>query len=354
MRFRRIGGAGGVRSLLAQAPPLVDRARAFWPGMALPALIALAATFISEHYGGPQLLYALLLGLAFHFLHQDARCRPGIEFCAKTLLRIGVALLGARITFVQIGQLGAGPLVVAVLGIASTILLGAWLARRFALGPDFGLLSGAAVSICGASAALAVAAVRPKSDESERQTLLTVVGVTGLSTLAMVFYPLLAKAFRLSDASAGIFLGGTIHDVAQVIGAGLTISHQAGDIAAIVKLFRVALLVPVVAALAFYWRLNNARMQAAEPGARAPLLPMFLVGFLALVLLNSAGLVAPAMADTLGQVSRACLLVAISALGIKTSFEELAKLGWRPVALMLVETLWLAALFLAYLVGSAR
>jgi len=333
--------------MLSAARPWLLHTRSLWPGLALPLLIMLGATFLSEHYGGPQLLYALLFGLAFHFLHQDARCRPGIEFCARTLLRIGVALLGARITLAQIGQLGIGPLATAVIAIASAIALGAWLARRLGLSTDFGLLCGAAVSICGASAALAVAAVMPKTPDNERHTLLTVVGVTGLSTLAMIAYPLLARVLRLDDTSAGIFLGGTIHDVAQVVGAGLMMSHETGDVAVIVKLFRVTLLVPVVAVLAWYWRRRSS--SAGDAGPRAPLLPFFLVGFMALVLANSLGVVTPRLNEALGQVSRVCLVVAIAALGIKTSFEELVKLGWRPMALMLVETLWLVAIFVAYL-----
>lgn len=338
--------------MLSYARPWIHQTRSLWPGLALPLLIMLGATFLSEHYGGPQLLYALLFGLAFHFLHQDARCRPGIEFCARTLLRIGVALLGARITLAQIGQLGIGPLATAALGIVSTIALGAWLARRLGLKTDFGLLCGAAVSICGASAALAVAAVMPKTEENERHTLLTVVGVTGLSTLAMIAYPLLAKALQWSDTGAGIFLGGTIHDVAQVIGAGLMISHEAGDVAVIVKLFRVTLLVPVVAVLAWYWR---QRSNAPSSGNRqAPLLPFFLIGFMALVLVNSLGGLTPRFTEALSQISRICLVIAISALGIKTSFEELLKLGWRPMALMLVETLWLAAVFVIYLCVFTR
>lgn len=336
--------------MLSYARPWLHQTRSLWPGIAVPLLIMLGATFVSEHYGGPQLLYALLFGLAFHFLHQDARCRPGIEFCAKTLLRIGVALLGARITLAQIGQLGIGPLATAALSIASTIALGAWLARRFGLKADFGLLCGAAVSICGASAALAVSAVMPKTKENERHTLLAVVGVTGLSTLAMIVYPLLVKFLHLSDTGAGIFLGGTIHDVAQVIGAGLMISHEAGDVAVIVKLFRVTLLVPVVALLAYYWRRRNSDGALHSAGGRqAPLLPLFLIGFMALVLINSLGVITPRLTDGLSQVSRICLVVAISALGIKTSFEELVKLGWRPMALMLIETLWLAAVVLVYL-----
>ncbi|CAN7210689.1 YeiH family protein [Polaromonas sp. LjRoot131] len=329
------------------ARPWLLHARSLWPGLALPLLIMLAATFLSEHYGGPQLLYALLFGLAFHFLYQDARCKPGIEFCARTLLRIGVALLGARITLAQIGQLGIGPLATAVIAIASAIALGAWLARRLGLSTDFGLLCGAAVSICGASAALAVAAVMPKTQDNERHTLLTVVGVTGLSTLAMVSYPLLARILRLDDIGAGIFLGGTIHDVAQVVGAGLMMSHETGDVAVIVKLFRVTLLVPVVAVLAWYWRRRS--NGTGDAGPRTPLLPFFLVGFMALVLANSLGVVTPRINEALGQVSRICLVVAIAALGIKTSFEELVKLGWRPMALMLAETLWLVVIFAVYL-----
>lgn len=329
------------------ARPWLLHVRSLWPGLALPLLIMLGATFLSEHYGGPQLLYALLFGLAFHFLYQDARCRPGIEFCARTLLRIGVALLGARITLAQIGQLGIGPLATAVIAIASAIALGAWLARRLGLSIDFGLLCGAAVSICGASAALAVAAVMPKTQDNERHTLLTVVGVTGLSTLAMIAYPLLARVLRLDDTGAGIFLGGTIHDVAQVVGAGLMMSHETGDVAVIVKLFRVTLLVPVVAALAWYWRRRAG--PDGDAGRRAPLLPFFLVGFMALVLANSLGVVTPRLNEALGQVSRVCLVVAIAALGIKTSFEELVRLGWRPMALMLAETLWLVAIFVVYL-----
>lgn len=333
--------------MLSPARPWLLHARSLWPGLALPLLIMLGASFLSEHYGGPQLLYALLFGLAFHFLYQDARCRPGIEFCARTLLRIGVALLGARITLAQIGQLGLGPLATAVIAIASAIALGAWLARRLGLSTDFGLLCGAAVSICGASAALAVAAVMPKTQDNERHTLLTVVGVTGLSTLAMVTYPLLARILRLDDSGAGIFLGGTIHDVAQVVGAGLMMSHETGDVAVIVKLFRVTLLVPVVAVLAWYWRRRSSG--TGDAGQRTPLLPFFLVGFMALVLANSLGVVTPRINEALGQVSRVCLVVAIAALGIKTSFEELVRLGWRPMALMLAETLWLVAIFAVYL-----
>lgn len=331
-------------------------ARDLWPGLAVAVMAMVSATFISEHYGGPLLLYALLIGLALNFLYDDARCRPGIDFCTRTVLRAGVAFLGARITLGQVAELGWGPLGMVIAGVASTIALGAWLARRIGLTTDFGLLSGAAVSICGASAALAVSAVMPRSEENDKGLLLTVVGVTALSTLAMVFYPPLALLLQLPDAAAGIFLGGTIHDVAQVVGASSLISANAADVAIIVKLLRVLLLVPVVAVLAVYWRTQLASRGSTQAGkgksqarGRAQLVPMFLLCFMALVAANSAGAVPAAAGALLADLSRILLVVAIAALGMKTSLGKLMQLGWRPVLLLLAQTAWLLCLCLAYL-----
>jgi uncharacterized integral membrane protein (TIGR00698 family) len=314
---------------------IIQKIRDVWPGVVPPLLIMLGSTFVSENYGGSQFLYALLFGLAFHFLFLDASYTAGIEFCAKTLLRIGVALLGTRITLAQLGEFGIAPLVTASLGVLSTIAFGAWLARRIGLKTDFGLLCGAAVAICGASAALAVSAVMPKTKENEQHTLLAVVGVTGLSTLAMILYPILVKVFMFDDISAGIFLGGTIHDVAQVVGAGSLVSNETGDIA-------------VVIGLSYYWqhRKSNTTNENIKKG---PLLPFFLICFIVLILVNSNNFIEPWVSTGLSQASRFLLVVAIGALGMKTSFKDLALLGWRPIALMLIETIWLAVVFLIYL-----
>src|SRR5439155_1619007 len=124
-------------------------------------------------------------------------------------------------------------------------------ARILGLSRAFGALSGGSVGICGASAALAIASVLPKTRESERDVILAVVVVTGLSTIAMILYPMLVTAIGLDHLRAGLFLGGTIHDVAQVVGAGYMISQKTGDVATYVKLLRVAMLLPVVGAIAF-------------------------------------------------------------------------------------------------------
>lgn len=323
-----------------------------WPGALLSAVVALAATFLSALHGGPQLLYALLLGVCFHYLSHEARTKSGIEWCARTLLRLGVGMLGARITAAQIAGLGWSTVLIVVAAVTTTILGGWWLARRLGLSDAQGVLSGGATAICGASAALALSAVLPRSREQDRFTVLVVATVTALSTLAMVLYPPLARWLHFEPRLAGLFLGGTIHDVAQVVGAGYTLGTATGDYATIVKLFRVALLTVVVVAVAAAFRHQAAPAGAAQGGrARrlAGLVPWFLWLFAALVAVNSAGGLPAALGERLGQASRACLVVAIAALGMKTSFAELARAGWRPFGLMLAETLWLAAFVLAAL-----
>ncbi|MGH7003090.1 MAG: YeiH family protein [Alphaproteobacteria bacterium] len=321
--------------------PAVRLAARYGPGLAVSGVIAMAATFLSEHYGGPAMLFALLLGMAFHFLSLEGRCAEGIDVATRAVLRVGVALLGLRITVDQLAALGWFAPVMVLLGVVATILFGMAVARLFRLPSQFGLLTGGAVAICGASAALAISAVLPKHPTSERDTIFAVIGVTTLSTAAMVLYPALLRALGMADHNVGFFLGATIHDVAQVVGAGYSVSAKAGDVATITKLMRVAFLVPVIATLAMaYHSPDNAGRR------RGLTLPWFLVAFVLLAALNSAGAVPTPVVDVFNQVSRWCLVIAIAALGMKTSLAALGALGWRPVALMVAETVVLAALVL--------
>lgn len=324
--------------------------KAHAPGVLVCILIALSATFLSEHYGGPQLLYALLLGLALHFLYAQADNSGGINFCARTVLRFGVALLGVRITLNQVTHLGTSVGLVLVLAVGLTIATGLLLARAFQRPAAQGFLSGGAVGICGASAAMAISSVLPPTRDNERFTLMAVVGVTVLSTLAMVFYPLFLNWLSTSPVQSGIFLGGTIHDVAQVVAAGVMMGPEAGDTATIVKLFRVVLLLPVVMLIAFFYRQRGAAHALSEsPPPKPPLVPGFLLGFLALVLLASTGWVPTEVTALAENASRWCLVIAIAAAGIKTSLGELAKLGWQPVVMLVTETLAIALFMLSAL-----
>lgn len=319
-----------------------SRARELLPGFIVSLIVAAAASFLSEHYDAPVMLFALLLGMALNFLAADSSCKLGIEFTARTVLRIGVALLGMRITLEQIAALGWKPVALVVTLVVVTILVSVVAAKLMGFQRLFGMLTGGATAICGASAALALAAALPNHPQKERATLFTVIGVSALSTLAMIIYPMIANGLGLSPEQAGVFLGATIHDVAQVVGAGYSMSTETGDTATVVKLMRVAMLLPVIVCAAMI-----TRMQGADPaGKRPPLLPWFAVGFLILACVNSTGWVAPAIQGFTNDLSRWCLVVAISALGMKTQLKELAAVGLKPILLMVGETVFLVALVL--------
>ena len=331
------------------------------PGTLLAAVVAMAATLVSTLHGGPQLLYALFFGVAFHYLSSDPKAKPGIEFCSRNVLRLGVGLLGARITAAQIAGLGWSTAAIVIVAVVTTLLVGYLLGKRLGLDRAQGVLSGGSVAICGASAALAISSVLPRTKESERFTLMVVVTVTVLSTVAMVVYPLIARALNLPPELAGLFLGGTIHDVAQVVGAGYMIDHPTGDYATIVKLCRVSMLavVGVVVSVMFKTERERAEHEIAANGGHAaakkqPLVPWFLWVFVILVAINSLGFVPAEVGKGLSDISRLCLVVAIAALGIKTSFQQLAKAGWRPFSLLLVETVWMAVLVLAAIIARQQ
>jgi len=310
------------------------------PGGLLCGAIALAATGVAALHGGPQMLYALLFGTTFHFLVESRRAAPGIGFCSTVLLRLGIGLLGARITLEQVAGLGWSTAAVVIGAVVSTLLAGWAVARRLGLSASHGVLAGGAVAICGASAALAIAAVLPKHRDLERNTVTVVVGVTLLSTLAMIVYPLVARALALPPALAGLFIGGTIHDVAQVAVAGYTLGGAAGDSAMIVKLFRVALLALVVLGVALGFHAHGGQRPRG-------LLPWFLLLFVALAAANSAGWLPPGVRDAMQLASRACLTLGVAAIGVKTSYHRLAAAGWRPIAVLAIVTLWLALFVLA-------
>jgi uncharacterized integral membrane protein (TIGR00698 family) len=320
------------------------------PGLMVCLVIAISTSFLSENYGGPQLLYALLIGLSLHFLYLNETIKPGIDFCAKTALRLGVALLGIRITFADIAEIGLNTGLMVVFAVAATVTLGFFLAKLLKLSPDFGLIAGGSVGICGASAALAVASVLPKTKENERFTLLVVVGVTVLSTIAMVVYPFALQLLNITALPAGIFLGATIHDVAQVVAAGMLFGPEAGDVATVVKLFRVALLLPVVLFISIFFGAEKSSQPLGWGSLR--LIPTFLLGFVALSLVASMQILPSSITHSIGGISRWMLVIAIAAAGLKTNFQELAKLGWQPVVMLVVETIFIAGIGLIFISSS--
>ena len=320
-----------------------QRTRELAPGFIVSSVVAAAASFLSEHYGAPVKLFALLLGMSLNFLAAESKCKAGIEFTARTVLRMGIALLGMRITLGQITALGWQPIALVITLVIVTISVSVITAKILGFKKLFGMLTGGSTAICGASAALALSAAFPNHPQKEKATLFTVIGVSALSTFAMIVYPMIAKWLELSPQAAGIFLGATIHDVAQVVGAGYSMSTETGDIATVVKLMRVAMLLPVIVCAAMITRMQG----ADSTGERPPLLPWFAVGFLILACINSTGWVPIIIQNGINDLSRWFLVISISALGMKTQLKELASVGIKPILLMVGESAFLVVLVLA-------
>jgi len=235
------------------------------PGLLVTLVVAMAAAFLGSHYKGSVLLFALLLGLALHFVSEDKRCAAGIQFASSTVLRLGVALLGLRITINHVITLGWKTVAALMVAVGLTIMLGLVLARLLKVESSLGLLIGGATAICGASAALAISSVLPKNAQLESNTTLTVVGVTALSTMAMVVYPLITNWLGFDAVTSGKFIGATIHDVAQVVGAGYSLATEAGNAATITKLMRVAFLMPVLVVISLALRVRTAAKLVLTP-----------------------------------------------------------------------------------------
>ncbi len=339
-------------SAQAAAHPLA-RARDLLPGLTLAALIAVLAVvgapLAAKAIPLPAMLIALFLGVALNPLARQARFQAGLVFCLKTLLRWAVALLGLRIALGDIAALGFSTAALVVGSMAVTVISGFLLAHVCGQASEYGALAGAGTAVCGASATLATSIVLPDYKGKEADVAFVVIAVNALSTAAMVLYPMICGWLGFDAQFTGVMLGATIHDVAQVVGAGYAVSDTVGNTAVIVKLFRVFLLLPMVVAIGWWFTRSAVRADAGK----IPF-PVFALVFVALCVLNS---VAPSIAGIgpvyawikgpLIEASTWGLLIAISALGLGTSLPAIAALGWRHVATVTGTTIVILAVVTA-------
>lgn len=330
-----------------------DNLRRVAAGTAVSAAIA-AVAFTADvrgwtHFGNafvPPLIVALAIGMVLQPLSGRSALKAGIEFSGRTLLRVGVALYGANLTIGNLIDGGPLPVLIALAAVACTIAFGAVAARAFGLSRNFGLLTGCATGVCGAAAAMATSAVLPKHEHSDRDLAFTVMGVNFISTITMVVYPTLHQVLGFSPHEMGVFLGGAIHDVAQVAGAGQTLGPTILGDAIITKLLRVAFLLPAVMGIAWWVARSGEKAGEARPTP-----PVFLFGFLVLAALNSLGLVPVEVKAAITKISSFLIILAIGALGMKTSLLALARIGLAPVMLLVLETIFIGALVLGLIYG---
>jgi len=316
-------------------PPAKHRPRDYLHGVLVTAIAALAAAWLADHYAAPLVLMGLLIGLALSFLSQDKRTHAGLDLMSQTALRVGIVLVGARITAEQLVDLGPLPFALLVLIMIAVIAVTVASAGLFRQDRHAALLAGGATAICGASAALALYSLIGDRRVDQARFTLTLVGITVASALAMTLYPVLAAQLGLSDAQAGFLIGASIHDVAQAIGGGFSFSAPAGEVATIVKLTRVALLAPMLMLVGLWL----AKGDGAAGKTRIPLrLPWFILGFLAIAAINSLVAIPAPVTDGAAKVAQALLLLAIVATAMKAQLHLLLDQGWRSFAPIIVAT----------------
>jgi len=311
------------------------------PGLLLCATLAIAAAWMSDHYGPPTILIALLLGLALNFAAVDPRTHRGLDLVGREGLRIGIVLIGFQVTLGQIAGIGLVPFL-ALLCIAAVAFSGGMLGARLSGQSRFaGILAGGATAICGASAALALYGVIGRDRLPQAQFALTLVGVALASALAMASYPILAAQLGLSDRAAGFLIGASIHDVAQAIGGGYSYSNAAGAEATIVKLARVALLAPVVLLVSLWIGKPGEEGKASGKrlSIRGLMPPWFVTGFVIAVAVNSAVSLPEIASNGAESAAKVLLVLAVTATALRSRTDLIARLGWRAFIPVLGATL---------------
>jgi uncharacterized integral membrane protein (TIGR00698 family) len=349
-------------------PAALETSQRLAPGLLLSAAVAIASTYAEPAvaaairsltgaaHGLPAIVIALILGIVLHpFARRDV-FQPGITFAVKTLLRFAIALLGLRIALGDIVGLGFYSPALIVVAMISTVAVSMFLAKLLGRRAEMGALAGMATAVCGASAALATSTVLPNYPNKQADVAFAVVAANAVSTAAMVLYPPLCTYLGLSTHDSGILLGGTIHDMAQVVGAGYSVSTDVGNTAVIVKLFRIFLLLPMVVSVG--WWLHSRSADTVH--AKVPV-PFFAFVFVILCIVNSFmptagtyGVPYVALRDVLNTISTWGLLIAIAALGLGTSIVALFSIGWRHLLTFMVATVLILAVVTAGLTLPIR
>lgn len=338
-------GPAGAGVPPAEALPPARRAARHVPGLLLAAAGAAAALALGEVVGVPPLLLAVLLGISLAATRAlPAATTPGLRLAASRLLRIGVVLLGLRLSLGDVAALGGPSLAVVIAVVAATFVGTRRLGAALGVSPPLALLVATGFAICGASA---IAAVQPLADAPEEDVAVAVGLVTLCGTLAVLLWPLLAGPLALGPVAYGRFTGASVHDVAQVVAAGSAGGPVALEAAVVVKLTRVALLAPLVAVLGLSLRGRHRAVDGRRPDARrmAPL-PLFLVGFILAVVLRTAGVIPPALLGAVRLTERVLFAAALFAIGTAVTPARLRAAAGRPLVLGLAS--WALVAVTAY------
>ncbi len=316
-----------------------------WPGLFLSGGVAALAFGLRQLPGlgifSPMIL-AVLLGMGCHnFFGTHPALRAGVNFSARRVLRFAVAMLGLQLTVAQMAEIGLSGIAIIIVVLVANFFFTKWFGRLLNVDEKLAELIAAGTSICGASAVVATNAVTGGSDED---VAYAVACVTIFGSVAMFAFPVLAAPFDLGPRAYGLWAGSSIHEIAQVVAAAFQKGDVAGHIATVAKLSRVVMLGPLVIFLGFARR---RRLEGALPNARqAPLVPGFVVAFIALVL---AGSIFPIPLEPMHWVvlgTTFLLSMALAALGLETDIRKLLAKGFLPLLLGGASAIFIASLSL--------
>ena len=268
---------------------------------------------------------------------------PGIKFCSKRILRIGIILYGFKLTFQDVMAVGISAIVMDAIIVCGTIGLGILVGRLLKIDRSIALLTACGSAICGAAAVLGVdGAIRPKP----YKIAVAVATVVIFGTLSMFLYPILYRVgiFDLSPEMMGLFTGSTVHEVAHVVGAANAMGAEVSNNAIIVKMIRVMMLVPVLLVIAWTVARDVAKRDSLENSdANKPKIsiPWFAILFLVVIGFNSLGLLSESVVAWINQLDTFLLTMAMAALGAETSFDKFKKAGFKPFLLAAILYCWL-------------
>lgn len=333
-----------INSNITQAAPTPANQNpilALVPGIALAGAIAVAAfearTIPGVGTFSPMIL-AIVIGMAFHnFIGTPARAKPGITFSMKRLLRAAIVLLGFQLTLTQVASVGGWGLFVIAATLAATFLFTVGAGRLLGVDHKLAELIAAGTSICGASAIIATNTVTDAHDED---VAYAIACVTIFGSVAMFAYPAAPHLLHLDAPAYGLWCGSSIHEIAQVVATSFQNGQRAGEIGTLVKLARVILLAPVVLALNIKRRFAASHAKVAT--ARPPL-PWFVLGFIALVAVNSVITIPDSERKIIVTLTTFLLTIALAAMGLETDISRLYARGIRPAILGALAFLFIAA-----------
>ena len=303
------------------------------PGIGLTLLITFVGFAVHDRFDAVSPLVAsLAIGVALGNLGAvPAVCAPGVKFSAKKILRLGIVLLGSQLAVSQVVELGGAELAVVIVVVAATFLGTMWLGPRLGVSRPLSLLVATGFSICGASA---VAAMEGVAEADEEEVTYAIALVTLCGSLAIILLPALRNVVGLDAAEMfGAWVGASVHDVAQVIATSSTGGDSAVQSATVVKLSRVVLLAPLVAMVSVWLRTPRAGLTSKSTSSKVSVVPIFVVGFIAMILVRTTGVLSDDVLSTLKTVEQWCLASALVGLGAEVRLSKLLRVGGRPLAL---------------------